>query len=729
MATQQQIDEFKRRARARDIPESVILNTLAKNAQVEAKSKISNGGMSEQVPSGRGTLVNNFTGGEGVTGLVNKVGKFIAPAFRNATIDTIASNLTTSKEFAGANESVKAAQKQAQNLIKKANNTKDKELKKKYLDLARQLNNQTAAPSTAGLFSEDAEKDAASRGLAIGAEVGTLLTGPKGKGANALSRTLSAVGQGAVSSGVRTATSLEDMTPEERLNATANSALVGGALTGGFQVFGETLNKIRGGASTLENSGKVIKQDIRKIRQPGSVYGASKEKEINKVLDELGFKGTPEQQYASLEPKLNELESQLNKVIEDNPNITVKVGDIKSSFMTNLKSALRSKDLTSAQAKREIEGYINDLIKASGGKGKFADVGLQRLRDLKKLVNDDYGPVRAILDRGGTLNARQKVIEAAWESLDDAVKGASPEMKRLLKMESALYKAAPSLQSARFNPPTLRALGISIPAEVTNTAKSAVGDVLEVAGKVMNKLPESADMITEAGQRAAPVIGSQLSSGASEYSTYQPQDSYDQTQDQAGEDYSSGNMEHTESLPRHPLFGRMTKQEILLKAFKSGVSKKGLEEIEALYDKFSPEGGDGKLELTDSAIKNVADTRSAVRDVERLTTAISSSNLTGPLTGWRALNPYDTDSRELQAEIDRVRQKVGKALEGGVLRKEDEDKYKKILPTMGDTKQTALKKLEKLRITLAQDLQDYVQIQSLYGKGRSGQTELPLINQ
>jgi hypothetical protein len=56
-----------------------------------------------------------------------------------------------------------------------------------------------------------------------------------------------------------------------------------------------------------------------------------------------------------------------------------------------------------------------------------------------------------------------------------------------------------------------------------------------------------------------------------------------------------------------------------------------------------------------------------------------------------------------QATIDRVKQVIGKALEGGVLRKEDEEKYKKILPTIQDppdvveTKLTGLEQAIRLR--------------------------------
>jgi hypothetical protein len=36
-------------------------------------------------------------------------------------------------------------------------------------------------------------------------------------------------------------------------------------------------------------------------------------------------------------------------------------------------------------------------------------------------------------------------------------------------------------------------------------------------------------------------------------------------------------------------------------------------------------------------------------------------------------------------------------LEGGVLRKEDEEKYKKILPTVNDTMETVLYKMKQLK--------------------------------
>lgn len=65
------------------------------------------------------------------------------------------------------------------------------------------------------------------------------------------------------------------------------------------------------------------------------------------------------------------------------------------------------------------------------------------------------------------------------------------------------------------------------------------------------------------------------------------------------------------------------------------------------------------------------------------------------LTGW------GTDAKKKQALIDRVKQVIGKTLEGGVLRKEDELKYEKILPTVKDTSEVVISKLNGLEQAIA----------------------------
>jgi hypothetical protein len=60
------------------------------------------------------------------------------------------------------------------------------------------------------------------------------------------------------------------------------------------------------------------------------------------------------------------------------------------------------------------------------------------------------------------------------------------------------------------------------------------------------------------------------------------------------------------------------------------------------------------------------------------------------ITGW------GVEEKKTQATIDRVKQVIGKAFEGGVLRKEDELKYEKILPKISDTPEVVISKLNEL---------------------------------
>src|SRR3990167_7127005 len=120
--------------------------------------------------------------------------------------------------------------------------------------------------------------------------------------------------------------------------------------------------------------------------------------------------------------------------------------------------------------------------------------------------------------------------------------------------------------------------------------------------------------------------------------------------------------------------------------------------------------------LSNTAIKEVAQTQKALSDLAELKATIEGkSQMLGPITGLARFNPY-SEARKLQADVDRVRQTVGKALEGGVLRKEDEEKYKKILATLADTPSTAIYKIDALISSISRDIENYKSLQQPSGK-------------
>jgi hypothetical protein len=104
----------------------------------------------------------------------------------------------------------------------------------------------------------------------------------------------------------------------------------------------------------------------------------------------------------------------------------------------------------------------------------------------------------------------------------------------------------------------------------------------------------------------------------------------------------------------------------------------------------------GKI-LPEGAIMKVTDYERGTRELSLLGEKLAKqSDVVGPISGLQKFNPWATESRSLQADIDRVKQLVGKALEGGVLRKEDEEKYKKILAQITDTPQVAKHKIAEI---------------------------------
>lgn len=122
-------------------------------------------------------------------------------------------------------------------------------------------------------------------------------------------------------------------------------------------------------------------------------------------------------------------------------------------------------------------------------------------------------------------------------------------------------------------------------------------------------------------------------------------------------------------------------------------------------------------ELGEGAITKISDGISAIESARELRDLLGSNkSITGPITGWRTSNPWDVEAQSIQGAIDLVKQRVGKAFEGGVLRKEDEEKYKKILPTVFDTPESARNKIENVIRALERDTKNFSDMQSRSGR-------------
>lgn len=124
----------------------------------------------------------------------------------------------------------------------------------------------------------------------------------------------------------------------------------------------------------------------------------------------------------------------------------------------------------------------------------------------------------------------------------------------------------------------------------------------------------------------------------------------------------------------------------------------------------------GKEFIEKKAIEANAPQKLSANDVQKITegavipnlltnveqTIAKNQDLFGPFEGRaRSINPYDTRAQTVDAEMRATSQAFGRFMEGGVLRKEDEEKYRKMFPQLSDTPEVARSKLQVVNQLLA----------------------------
>lgn len=104
-----------------------------------------------------------------------------------------------------------------------------------------------------------------------------------------------------------------------------------------------------------------------------------------------------------------------------------------------------------------------------------------------------------------------------------------------------------------------------------------------------------------------------------------------------------------------------------------------------------------KAKLPATTVLELSGAQEAIKQLNNMMT--NSKELKkdwGPLNSLRTVNPFDTEAQDFNQLVATTKQVIGKGLEGGVLRKEDEAKYEKILPGFKDTKETRADKAKQL---------------------------------
>lgn len=143
--------------------------------------------------------------------------------------------------------------------------------------------------------------------------------------------------------------------------------------------------------------------------------------------------------------------------------------------------------------------------------------------------------------------------------------------------------------------------------------------------------------------------------------------------------------------------------------------------------------GEAGRELPAGSATKIAAYNTGLDDLKTLTTTLVQPGATGvgatigaAVPDWvTSMTGWGTEPKQKEATIGLVKQVIGKTLEGGVLRREDEIKYAKILPKIEDSPAIVASKLQGLDQAIRQQRQRDLEALSAAGYNVSRFTEPP----
>ncbi len=120
-------------------------------------------------------------------------------------------------------------------------------------------------------------------------------------------------------------------------------------------------------------------------------------------------------------------------------------------------------------------------------------------------------------------------------------------------------------------------------------------------------------------------------------------------------------------------------------------------------------------QLSPSTLTDLSDAKTAIAGLDSLGKAFEALEMDGTFAKYAGkatdiLDLQGTDAAEYKAAALRGMQGVGKIMEGGKLATSDEDKYRRMLPRAGDSKDIARKKIAESKAFLSELVQNRINV-------------------
>jgi len=719
MATSQEVIQM---LRSNKIPEDIIAK------------KVKELGGTYTAPTGtRSTLSTGITGPSALIAQTNlpqpkksifeRIGNFLAPT-TTANIKDVISGAKTGG-YVASQEANTQKLLELNKLMKKARELGDMETYQRLAQESKALGqaSETEMPE----FSQYTQDQVAAgktgnvgdylgRGLKSGVEVGSwLLPSAKALGVTSVAgkaglATLGGGMRGFGSSGYGKA-----------LGGTLGGAAIGGgmsALGQGLKWTGKKIaEKAIQASGTSENV--IIKKFGQTVNDLASKYG--------KNTDELLGPISEKNRGGTLGAKLKEAEGIIQQTIDEaGSNLKIDGKIVTKALKEQLK-------IHQAGLDDEVVAGLKQIIKNAEQKYKNGITAKQALNILRA-ANSKFGKAMATTPRGSTAKIAQMTVA---ETMRDTLKQMFPELKDALTTQSEILTLRPIIEKARGSlvqkagqglipkgfeltrPLTYPIIGPILQTGIEKGIPSAISATGSVLSSPLTRQAVIGGLSQPTGQepmQEEPIQPTGLETG--ELPTPQGQV---QAQEEIGEEpiLSPGGQWKWDATQNDWVPYQATEQtgqmggsltgytpetlySAAIKAYQAG-DKSAYSQLMNMYNdetKYQEKQAKSRkgATLTAGQKKELSDFEVSIKQMGSLTTSIEQfKDIMGPIQGRaRAANPYDVDAQSFNSKMTAIAQVVGKAMEGGVLRKEDEIKYRKMLPQITDTPQVARNKIKNV---------------------------------
>lgn len=530
---------------------------------------------------------------------------------------------------------------------------------------------------------------------------------PAGKaiqGASALTKILAAAKMGA---GAGALAGFGTSESGKELGGTLGGATIGGLTAG-------ALRGISGGASKLLG-GKTKSPTITGAKLKADPFFEKTKQEMTGLADEIGItdRMSSTQKVKTVQNSFENFQKTINNSLKE--TAPVKQETIQGAFETNFKNSNIQNETPSV--KRMLDAALKKLSDATGDNVK--------LNQLKTYAKNEMGN---FFRKGGEQpTQKQEVWGTVYNTVKDSLDTISPEIRAVNNKQRVLFDLAdefvPVAKKAAdkigIKAPFFGEIGqLPITREGTGRAVSAVGRAAvspvtapaKLATRAMAAIPPQLQQIlstagvTSMGQGEQPQEQPQL-----DQMTQQPEAETIQPDRQK----AMSIIDQMEAQATGGQTGGPSKEQLgqaYVAALMSG-NTKAATQLKAMISFQESQAPTTGKQLPAGEVAKLNETKTAISLLPKLQESFKeSAGVFGPVAGGvRSLNPYDAKAKKAQATIFLVRQIIGKGLEGGVLRKEDEYKYKEILPKLTDTPETVQNKINLLNETLNQKFQTSTQ--------------------